>query len=115
LAAEIEFEYERASDSLIIHQYDIKSVKEEVCYRVETNRILSFMFLCIGLETLLARFTIFSVSKSKFVGYECARGYASFLCKGITICYIGKVYNFESRSGQANTHLLFYFLFYRIG
>lgn len=30
LVADLELEYERGSDTLMIHQYDIKSVKEEV-------------------------------------------------------------------------------------
>ncbi|GAA5802388.1 hypothetical protein HPULCUR_007853 [Helicostylum pulchrum] len=31
LVADLELEYERDSDSLTVHQYDIKGVKEEVC------------------------------------------------------------------------------------
>lgn len=54
----------------------------------------------IDLETLLARFAVFSVSKSESVSDYSARGYAGVLCKRITICDTGN-YDILSLINQA--------------
>ncbi|KAI8097820.1 uncharacterized protein B0P05DRAFT_522207 [Gilbertella persicaria] len=44
LVVDLELEYERGSDTLIIHQYDIKSVKEQVCGFISKINRLSICY-----------------------------------------------------------------------